>query len=323
MRSRKIKHRLIRASLRYVDPVLSLVVYPAALLMKIIRFRIGRMPFCKRALLRAGVFPLVNHYYEPLFDPRALRHQLDQDRNLIGIDWNVEQQLQLLTQFTYNSELVVIPEEKKGVVFQLDNISFGAGDFELLYNMIRLKKPKRVLEIGSGHSTIVASRAISRNASEHQEYRCRHTCIEPYEMPWLEEMENVTVLRELVENVDKDLFLELEEDDILFINSSHVIRPQGDVLFEYLEILPSLKRGVIVHVHDIFSPRDYPKKWIIENVHFWNEQYLVEAFLIGNRNWKILAALNYLKHHHFELLRSKAPFLDATAEPSSLYIQKI
>ena len=74
--------------------------------------------------------------------------------------------------------------------------------------------------------------------------------------------------------------------DILFIGSSHVIRPQGDVLFEYLELLPTLKRGVIVHVHDIFSPRDYPQSWLLDEVRLWNEQYLLEAFLTDNEHWK-------------------------------------
>src|SRR4029078_2458503 len=98
-------------------------------------------------------------------------------------------------------------------------------------------------------------------------------------------------------------------DDILFIDSSHIIRPQGDVLFEYLELIPSLKAGVIVHVHDIFSPKDYLKEWVIDEVHFWNEQYLLEAFLTCNSDWKVIGALNYLHHNHYQHLQATCPFL--------------
>ena len=139
----------------------------------------------------------------------------------------------------------------------------------------------------------MAIRAISVNNLEDPAYQCRHVCIEPYEMSWLE-TSGVSVLRQRVEDVNVGFFSELEEDDILFIDSSHVIRPQGDVLFEYLELLPALNTGVIVHVHDIFSPRDQPKQWLEDDVRFWNEQYLLEAFLTDNTRWRIIGALSYL-----------------------------
>jgi hypothetical protein len=129
--------------------------------------------------------------------------------------------------------------------------------------------------------------------------------------------------RQKVENVGARFFSELQENDILFIDSSHVIRPQGDVLFEYLELIPILNKGVIVHVHDVFSPRDYLKEILVDKVRFWNEQYLLEAFLSQNNNWKIMGALNYLSHHHYEKLKLVAPFLTPDAEPNSFYIQNI
>jgi hypothetical protein len=95
------------------------------------------------------------------------------------------------------------------------------------------------------------------------------------------------------------------------------------VLFEYLELLPTLRKGVIVHVHDIFSPRNYPKKWLVEDVKLWNEQYLLEAFLSFNRSWKILGALNYLHHHHYADLKNAAPYLTPDREPGSFYIQRM
>jgi hypothetical protein len=132
----------------------------------------------------------------------------------------------------------------------------------------------------------------------------------------------VLVHRKKVEDIDVGFFSELQENDILFIDSSHVIRPRGDVLFEYLEVLPSLNQGVVVHAHDVFSPRDYPKDVLLDAVWFWNEQYLLEAFLSNNTSWKIIGALNYLHHHYYDKLKSVAPFLTPDREPGSFYIQK-
>jgi hypothetical protein len=315
---------LVKRLLPFADFILSPIVYPAAFLLKLIRMAgVHRMPICRRALMQVGVFPIRNHYFEPLFDSRALKRPLEQIRNLPGINWNVEEQLNLLECFCFNDELKGIPASKtKELVFHFNNVSFESGDAEFLYNLIRLKKPARVFEIGSGNSTLMAIRAIDWNKKENSAYRCRHLCIEPYEQPWLEKT-GVTVVRQLVEEVDKEIFAELGKDDILFIDSSHVIRPQGDVLFEYLELLPDLKAGVIVHIHDIFSPRDYPKEWVKDEVRLWNEQYLLEAFLTGNRDWKVIGALNYLHHNHHEYLWAKCPYLTHDSEPGSFYMQKI
>jgi hypothetical protein len=86
-----------------------------------------------------------------------------------------------------------------------------------------------------------------------------------------------------------------------------MIRPQGDVLFEFLQVLPSLAPGVLVHVHDIFTPCDYPNEWVIDKVRFWNEQYLVEAFLSFNRSFEIIGALGYLATHHPRELAAAFP----------------
>ena len=131
------------------------------------------------------------------------------------------------------------------------------------------------------------------------------------------------MLRKKVEDVGLELFGDLGENDVLFIDSSHVIRPGGDVLFEYLELLPRLRPGVIVHIHDIFSPRDYPQQWLVDWVRLWNEQYLLEALLSENPHWKIIGALNYLKHTHYDALHAVAPFLTPVREPACFYIQRL
>lgn len=315
---------LIKAILPLTDIFLMPAVYLAAYLLKAIRsVGIHKMPFCKRALMQVGLFPIRNHYYEPLFDGKMLSHPLDQDRNLPGIDWNIDEQLNLLKSFTFNEELKKIPLAKGDkMTFYFNNGFFEHSDAAFLYNLIRLKKPARMFEIGSGNSTLIAIKAIEKNCEEIPGYKCRHLCIEPYEMPWLEKT-GVTVVRQRVEDVDRKVFSELEGGDILFIDSSHIIRPQGDVLFEYLELLPSLKNGVIVHIHDIFSPRDYPKDWIVDKVLLWNEQYLLEAFLTCNKSWKIIGALNYLHYNYYERLQETYPFSTRARQPGSFYIEKI
>lgn len=307
-----------------VDLLLSPFVYCAALLLKFVR-RVGvkRLPRSKAMLLGAGCFPVRDHYYEPSFRNAPIRALLSSERDLPGIDWNIDEQLKLLTSLSYGDELATVArEERGGYDFYMDNGAFGSGDAEYWYNLIRLKKPKRIIEVGSGFSTRMARKALEANEREDPQYRCEHILIEPYEHAWLEDL-GVTVIRDKVENSDMRMFEKLEEDDILFIDSSHVIRPRGDVLFEYLQVLPALKVGVIVHVHDIFSPRDYPAEWVVDEVRFWNEQYLLEAFLTSNSDWKIIGALNFLRHNHFEELSATCPYLNEEREPGSFYIQRV
>ena len=316
--------KLAEAILPVADVVLAPALFPAGLVMKAVR-RIGmhRLPLCRRTLMAIGVFPIRNHYYEPLFDARDLKQRLDQPRDLSGMDWNLAGQLRLLESFHYNDELRGIPDSPSAdLSFHFNNGSFESGDAEYWYNLIRSRKPRRIFEIGSGNSTRMARRAIRKNQEEVPDYSCKHVCIEPYEMPWLEKI-GVSVIRQRVQDLGKSAFSELERNDVLFIDSSHVIRPQGDVLFEYLELLPSLNPGVIVHVHDIFTPRDYLKKWIVDEVKLWNEQYLLEAFLSCNKDWKILGALNYLHHDHHDRLRAKSPYLTPEREPGSFYMEKL
>lgn len=318
----------MRSLLKSLLPVLDLLllpfVYPSTWVLKLLR-RAGvhRLPNCRAALLRVGVFPIRNHYYEPQFDMRQLRRPLDAERPLPGIDWNFPEQLQLLTQMKHAHEVKALLEAPaQAFGFSLGNVAFESGDAEYWYQLIRLKKPRRIFEIGSGHSTLLAIQAVRMNVADDPAYACKHLCVEPFEMPWLEQT-GVQIVRKKVEDLAPAFFAELEENDVLFIDSSHMIRPDGDVLFEYLELLPTLRPGVIVHVHDIFSPRNYPRLWLEEHVLFWNEQYLLEAFLTHNPNWKVIGALNALHHVHAAELQAVCPHLRPAHEPGSFYMQRV
>jgi hypothetical protein len=306
----------------FFDILFTFIGFPAALILFAYRrFGSMRLPFATAMLRRVGVFPIRRHYYEPLFDKRDLRLPLSDERNLPGIDMNVDGQLSLLCRLNREDELVSMqwssdPLRTEG--FALGNGSFESGDADFLYQFVREIKPPRIIEIGSGHSTKVAQLALARNRAETG-MTTSHICVEPFEMPWLEKLVDVTVRRERVETCSIEWSRDLQTGDLLFIDSSHMIRPQGDVLAEYLEILPTLSSGVFVHVHDIFTPRDYLSEWIDTDVKFWNEQYLLEALLSNSHRYKIVAALNFLSNNHSQEMKRVCPYLTDGRQPGSFY----
>jgi predicted O-methyltransferase YrrM len=284
----------------------------------------NNMPATYRILRRFGILPVRDHYYEPLINPQKhLKNPLDRDRYLPGIDMNIEYQLELLKQFKFGDELNVLPRQHtKKREYHFNNGRFDSGDSEFLYNMIRHFKPARMIEIGSGMSTLMAQHAFQKNKKENNGYDYIHTCIEPYEVPWLEST-GVEVIRKKAEDLPLDLFRNLQTNDILFIDSSHIIRPQGDVLTEFLEILPGLNPGVIVHIHDIFTPKDYPADWIFTKHRLWNEQYLLEAFLSNNSKYSVMGALNFLRNHYPNELYAACPVIGTqpNRQPGSFWIR--
>ncbi|PKQ45757.1 class I SAM-dependent methyltransferase [Confluentibacter flavum] len=281
--------------------------------------------FGEKIFMTFGILPVLDHYYQPLINPKKhLNKSLRDDRKLPGIDFNIDEQLNLISKFDYNDELIKFPiNKRKDVEFFYNNGSYCSGDAEYLYSIIRHYKPNRIIEIGSGYSTLMAQNAIKKNKAENPLYTCHHICIEPYEMPWLRELD-VELIRELVEKTSTDIFERLEANDILFIDSSHVIRPQGDVLFEFLELLPTIKPGVLVHIHDIFTPKDYLNEWVIKDHKLWNEQYILEAFLTFNPNYKIIGALNYLSHNYTKKFKDKCPIFatQLEREPGAFWIMR-
>ena len=304
--------RGVEALLPVADVLLLPFTLAGALLLGAIRmagvehFRAARWVFRK-----TRVFPVRDHYYEPLVNPDHLTRPLEDPRELPGIEWDEEEMLAQLEAFDFNDELLAIPREAcDGYFYQ--NPGYGSCDAEMLYNFLRHLKPSRFIEIGCGMSTRLAQLAFAQNKKDGAP-PCKHTCIEPYEAPWLEEL-NVTVLRQRVEDVDPTVFTDLAPRDIVFIDSSHVIRPQGDVVTEYLQILPRLPKGVWVHVHDIATPMDYPASVIVEQVKLWNEQYLLEAFLTHNRDWRIRWMMAHLLLTHPEKVHTKCPVTAETMQ---------
>lgn len=213
------------------------------------------------------------HYYEPLPDFRSITaEQASRRRTYPAIDFRWEQQLALL------NELTNYADELSSIDFDFNNGFFNGFDAAVYYCLIRQLKPRRILEIGGGYSTRIAHKALATNQQGEL------TCIEPYpEERLLEALLGVEIIRQRVEEIDIDFFSCLDENDILFIDSSHAVKFGSDVCYEFLEVLPSLKPGVWIHVHDIFFPHDYPAEWLLNQRLALNEQYLLEAFLSFNQ----------------------------------------
>ena len=308
-----------------LDLILVPIIFFSGIFLKFYR-KVGskRFPINTNLLKKIGVFPIIDHFYEPFFNHKTLTGDFSKIRNLPSIDFREQEQLDLLKSFKFQKDFQSFLDSEANLKtlrsFSITNGSYGAGDAEILFNFLRLKKPTKIIEIGSGNSTKVIEAALKLNIKEGS--NPKFTCIEPYK-PWLKSTEHIKILRSKLEQTSLDWIKELSDGDFLFIDSSHMIRPQGDVLYEYLEIIPMLNPGVFVHVHDIFSPRDYPETWLKTDVKFWNEQYLLETLLSNSNRYKVIASLNYLAKDYFEELKKVCPHLNAKHEPAAFYFEVI
>jgi SAM-dependent methyltransferase len=261
-----------------------------------------------RLLERHDVHLTPVDYYQPIPDTRTLRSELWERRSeLVGIDLNTEAQLRLLTEVFpgFRGEYDQLPHEQREPTaqFHLGNGMFDGTDALACYCMIRHFRPRRVVEVGSGFSTRLLAEAALRNGDTAV------VAIDPNAaealsrgFPGLTEVQ-----KRPVEELALSFFEQLEADDVLFIDSSHVSRIGGDVNFLFLEVIPRLRPGVLVHVHDIFLPAEYPQEWVVEKSRFWTEQYLLQAFLEFNSAWEVLLANSYLGQEHREAMRATFP----------------
>lgn len=278
---------------------------------------------------RHGFHLLRKHYYLPLPDADDLTETAPSE--LIGLQIDADRAFELVeTVFNrYKSEFNAFPAEKTDdpSQFHLVNGTFMAIDGNAYYAFIRHHKPRRIVEIGSGNSTVLAAAAIRKNKEEGAA-ATELICIEPYPPDKLKQLPEVTQLKvEKVQHISLSFFEELKAGDILFIDSTHTVRPGGDVWWEYCEILPRLVSGVLVHVHDVSLPHPYPK--IYFDYHwYWMEQYMLQTFLAFNSRFEIIWPGNYLMTKfpekmraaflpEYDLMRSRYPL----SGPSSFWMR--
>jgi len=268
------------------------------------------------------------HYYQPIPDTRELDLSIwNERRDLSGLNMHDENQRQLLEDFVsrFKQEYDSLECETSSLKtkFYLGNEAFESVDAEVLFCMIRQFKPRLIYEIGSGFSTLLAADALSRNRAEG--FPGTLVAIEPYPPDFLERSptKDVELRRIFVQELALAEFEALVENDILFIDSSHICRIGSDVQFEFLHVLPRLARGVLVHVHDIFIPREYPKEWVLDRHFFWNEQYLLEAFLCFNTAFEVLWAGQWMHIKHPHLLAKAFTSYRPGVSPASLWMRRV
>jgi predicted O-methyltransferase YrrM len=271
------------------------------------------------------------HYYSPLPDIRTLKQNLPRwykEDTSPGVDWNLQEQLELIERLApYSAELDSLPPFSE--VTQ-DGYGPGYGEIEalLLYMILRHVKPSRVVEIGSGVSTFYTLKALAANR-ERDNVASNLTCVEPYpnnKLRALASERNVGLRECEVQNAGLEIFQELSANDVLFIDSSHVSKKDSDVDFLFLEVLPRLRKDVLIHIHDISLPmpalpRDH---FLFDTYLFWNENSLVRAFLTFNTTFRIVMCQSYLHYHKPEALQALVPAYNPQVHfPSSLWLRRV
>lgn len=311
--------------------------------MKVNRNAIKRMLLGIHKLgIRFGIHILPVHYYSPI--PNILELQKTRDvwtkkSELPGVTVNLDEQVAHL-------KAICLPcqSEYAGNIVYQEGMSnhFGPGygyiEAQALHAFIRHYKPKRIVEVGSGVSTYCMLKASEMNSKETGQ-SSRIVSIEPYPSEKLRNLSQIELIPQQVQAVPLEVFTELGQRDLLFIDSSHTVKPGGDVNYLILEVLPRLHTGVIVHFHDIFLPYDYQRDVYRTFLH-WAETSLLHAFLIFNERIKIIACLSQLHYERKDVLQDVFPEynpqpdvnglspetdkpFDPTPEhfPSSIYIQ--
>ena len=273
-----------------------------------------------------GLSVTPEHFYFPIPSLKSFR---DKDwracRPCAAFDYRLGEQVQRLQSdlAPYIAECNFAEQGRhQNGEFHFNNGFFERVDAEIAYAFVRRRKPRRIVEVGSGNTTLAMATAVRKNAAEG--FYTEFIAIEPHAAQFLKD--GVPGLTQLIPKKVQDaplgLFRALGSGDILFIDSSHVVSMDSDVVHECLRILPELAPGVLVHFHDIFAPFDYPEKFVKKNLCFWGEQYMLEAFLSFNRAFKVVWSGSAMQHFHPDVLRAAFPAWEGSFEriPSSLRV---
>lgn len=247
---------------------------------------------------------LPGNYYSPIPDFEDIKKNRAKyfDRtikNLLGILNNEDKQLELLSNLKQYMNDLIWNNSDIETRASFNNGWFDGYDAIVLTSILRYFKPKNIIEIGSGHST-----AFTMDTKDYYLQDLNITCIEPNPerlLSVLKENDNINIIAQNVQDIDKSIFQKLESGDILFIDSSHVSKIGSDVNYLLFEILPILKQGVIIHFHDVPHPFEYHESFYLKFERAWNECYLLRAFLQYNESFQILLQVTFLRQFHPEL----------------------
>ncbi len=264
------------------------------------------------------------HFYSPIVDWEYIKTNKKVWEITVPkeVDLNEKGQLGLFQEFTqFYDDIPWEAEKKSGLRYYFDNKFYSYSDALILYSMMRLKRPKKIIEIGSGFSSAVmldTNQFFMKSEIEFQ-------FIEPYpdrlfSLFLKEDHQKKMVKIQDVQNILLQEFERLEAGDFLFIDSSHVSKTGSDVNYILFEILPVLKKGVYIHFHDIFYPFKYPRLWSFQGRN-WNETYLLRAFLMNNNKYKILIFSDFL-HQNFPELFSELSLFKKNSG-ANLWLEKL
>ncbi|NVJ47143.1 MAG: class I SAM-dependent methyltransferase [Cytophagia bacterium] len=242
------------------------------------------------------------HYYSPIVSVKELRLREQEvwkvSPEISGINLRLEQQRALLSEFTtYYDECKFPQAQDPNRRYYFDNRFYSYTDGIILYCFLRHIRPARVIEVGSGYSS-----AVMLDTKDDFDLNCEFTFIEPYPdrlKSLLKESDyrHTTIIEDNVQNVPLEEFSKLEAGDFLFIDSTHVSKTGSDVNYLFFDILPNLRPGVFIHIHDVFAGFEYPKEWVYQGRN-WNEDYLLRAFLTNNNKFHIRLFSNHI-HTYF------------------------
>lgn len=205
--------------------------------------------------------------------------------------------------------------------FFLPNDQFSRGDALVLWAFISAFRPRKIIEVGSGYSSAVILDAVEALDLGTD---CCFIEPDPHRLKLIlkpGDRGRTKLIEQPVQQVDLALFEELGEDDILFLDTSHVAKTGSDVLHEIFEVLPRLKPGVIIHFHDIFVGFEYPAPWVVDENRSWNEAYFLRAYLANNRNYRIELHVNSLQPRFPTEFKAVAP--GYTVDGGSLWLRKL
>ena len=265
---------------------------------------------------RVGLQVVPKTYYSPIPDLATLPPgAFDHRSALRGIDFDLDAQLAWIEEHLASAmqEFAPTPEA-------VDNASYGRVGADLLHGVVRGLKPRRIVELGSGHSTLFMAAAADRNRAEGVETELRS--FDPYPtvarpgLPGLASLEAVAA-----QDVSLEVFTALEVGDVLFVDTTHTVKLGSDVNRIVLDVFPALAPGVLVHVHDVFLPYEYPRRWFEESGFYWAEQYLLQAFLVGNPAAEVLAATFALCRDRPDAMARLAPTWRPGAEASAFWFR--
>lgn len=268
------------------------------------------------------VYPQV--FYNPFPEPKQVDLEaLKQKRDLPGVKFNLEETNRLMREFIkLGDETRAFIKNRPTDKIKWWDRTYPPCDSATLYAMLRHLKPKNYIEVGCGWSSRCSAAALERNKAEG--HQCKAAFIEPYPPPYLTEL-NLPgeFLKQKIEQTPLDFFLRLEAGDVLFIDTSHVIKTQNDVEYEFIHVLPALKPGVIVHIHDIFTPYDYPADWLVGTDTERggnNEQYALECLLSGGGDWEVILPVHQLWR---EQRATFSQLIDSERRPAAFWIRKL